>query len=64
MKVGILCNGNKNVANYIMGVHELIVMDTYSIEGYLQLKDVVNQVTFGSLWKKMGKIIKRLGKVG
>jgi hypothetical protein len=28
------------------------------------LKDVVNQVTFGSLWKKMGKIIKRLGKVG
>jgi hypothetical protein len=26
MEVNILCNGSKNVTNYIMGVHVLIVM--------------------------------------
>jgi hypothetical protein len=26
----------------------------------MQLKDVVIQVTFGMLWRRMGKIIKRL----
>jgi hypothetical protein len=28
MEVGILCKGNKNVANCIMGAHVLIVMGT------------------------------------
>jgi hypothetical protein len=32
------------------------------IKASLQLKDVVVQITFEVLWKKMGKIIKRLGK--
>jgi hypothetical protein len=33
------------------------------IEGCLQLKDVVIQVAFGVLSKRMGKIIERLGKL-
>jgi hypothetical protein len=33
------------------------------IEGYLQLRDGVIQVVFKVLWKKLGKIIKRLGKL-
>jgi len=33
------------------------------IGGGLQLKDVIVQVAFEALWKKLGKIIKRLGRL-
>ncbi len=33
------------------------------IEGNMQLKDVIVQAMFEALWKKLGKIIKRLEKL-
>jgi hypothetical protein len=50
MEVDILCNGNKIVANYIMGAYVFIVvgtmkkMDTCNIDGMCAhaLKDICN----------------------
>jgi hypothetical protein len=33
------------------------------IEGYLQLKDMIIQITFKMLLRRIGKIIKRLGRL-
>jgi hypothetical protein len=33
------------------------------IKGYLQLKDGVIQVLFKALWKILGKLIERLGRL-
>jgi hypothetical protein len=33
------------------------------IKGGLQLEDVIVQVAFEALWKKMGNIIKKVGKI-
>jgi hypothetical protein len=33
------------------------------MEGYLQLKDVVIQIMFEAMWRKLRKIIKKLKKL-
>jgi hypothetical protein len=77
METNISHNGNKGVEKLHHGFmcvhcHESNIRSGYPwgqwgvctyIEGYLQLKDGVVQVVFKVLWKKIGKKIKRLGKL-
>ncbi len=46
-----------------MDTHEVEGMCAHALKGYLQLKDGVVQIVFEMLWKKLGKIIKRLGRL-
>jgi hypothetical protein len=45
-----------------MDTHGVEGMCAHALNGYLQLKDGVVQIVFEALWKKLGKIIERLGR--
>ncbi len=66
MEINILRNGGKGVVNCIMGSSALVVISTIiytHIKRCLQLWDGVVQVMYKVLWKKLGNIIERLGKL-
>jgi hypothetical protein len=46
-----------------MDTHGVEGMCAHASRGYLQLKDGVIQIVFKMLWKKIGKIIERLGRL-
>jgi len=45
-----------------MDTHGVEGMCAHTLNGYLQLKDRVVQILLEVLWKKLGKIIERLGR--
>ncbi len=46
-----------------MDTHGVEGMCAHTLNGYLQLKDGVVQFVFEVLWKQLGKIIERLGRL-
>jgi len=53
------CHGHNIKGAYPYGQWDVCT----HIGGSLQLKDMVIQTTFETLWRKVGKIIKRLGRL-